>query len=75
MCHSFDSFHAGVNNGAYDPELVISTDGERGMKQQVFPAAHPSKRQDLRLLAHWLTETLQHLEGNLPHVCAISFTL
>jgi hypothetical protein len=63
-----ESSHAGVNNGANDPELVIGEDGERGVKQQVFPAAHPSKREDVRLLAHWLTETLQHLEGNLPYV-------
>ena len=60
--------HVGVANGAPDLEVVTGADGERGVKQQVFPAAHPSKREDVRLLAHWLTETLQHLDGSLPYV-------
>lgn len=63
--------HVGVANGAPDLEVVTGADGERGVKQQVFPAAHPSKREDVRLLAHWLTETLQQLDGNLPHVCIL----
>lgn len=49
-------------------ELVSGASGERGVKQQVFPAAHPTRREDIRLLAHWLTETLEHLHDNLPQV-------
>eukprot|EP00892_Ulva_mutabilis_P008523 jgi/Ulvmu1/6042/UM027_0019.1 len=49
-----------------EAELVGGAPGERGIKQQVFPAAHPSRREDVRLLGHWLTETLKHLQDNLP---------
>lgn len=52
-----------------EAELVSGAAGERGIKQQVFPSAHPTRRQDIQLLAHWLTETLKHLQDNLPQVC------
>lgn len=67
--------YAGVTSRAHNPEVVIGTNGERGVKEQVFPAAHPSKREDVRLLAHWLTETLQHLDGNLPYVCTLPYAV
>lgn len=49
-------------------ELVSGAPGERGLKQQVFPSANPTRREDVRLLAHWLTESLKHLRDNLPQV-------
>lgn len=59
---------ADSGSGGADAELVSGASGERGIKQQVFPAAHPTRREDVRLLAHWLTETLEHLHDNLPQV-------
>lgn len=68
----------GGEEGVVEAELVSGGPGERGIKQQVFPAAHPSRREDVRLLAHWLTETLKHLHDNLPKVrraslCAVLY--
>jgi hypothetical protein len=59
---------AGVGGGDPGVELVGGEPGQRGLKLQVFPGADPRRREDVRLLAHWLTETLSQLEGSLPQV-------
>jgi hypothetical protein len=59
-------------SGAALTELMEGEPGKRGIRQQVFPSLHPTRREDIRLLAHWLSETLASLPASARATAAAS---